>query len=306
MPNITVKGRDLWGWYQRAREQVQAAETTLAADLLVELDWLLLEVADLDRLALRLQTFPEKEAIAVELSLADLSELWQLRLQQSIPIQYLVGRVHWRQFQLKVAPGVLIPRPETELLIDLAVAATQVTAELGSLPQGHWADLGTGSGAIALGLATVFPQATIHGVDQSEAALNIARENAQALGLSSPIHFHQGSWFQPLFRLQGRLSGIVSNPPYIPTTQIVQLQPEVAWHEPHSALDGGPDGLDAIRQIVTMGADYLCPGGLLLLEMMAGQDRQVRALLADHGRYRDICIHQDLAGINRFAQAYRA
>ncbi len=305
MPNSTVGGIDLWHWYQTARQQARAVDATLAAELEIELDGLLLDVTDLDRLALRLQTFKQRQQIPLALSLTDLTHLWQQRLHQRIPIQYLVGRVHWRHFHLRVAPGVLIPRPETELIIDLAVASTQENTAPEFLAQGHWVDLGTGSGAIALGLATVFPNATIHAVDQSETALTIARENAQALNLSDHIHFYQGTWLQPLDVLKGQLSGIVSNPPYIPTAAIEHLQPEVAWHEPRSALDGGPDGLDAIRQIIATAPDYLRSGGILLFEMMAGQDRQVQNLLLQEGHYRNIQIHKDLAGIHRFAQAYK-
>ena len=198
-----VAGIELWCWQNSALQQIPTDDTDLAAELRGELDWLLLEVTDLERLALRLQTFKQRDAIPLSMSLIDLTHLWQQRLNQRIPIQYLVGRVHWRNFQLKVAPGVLIPRPETELLADLAIAAAQGRANSESLAQGHWVDLGTGSGAIALALATVFPEATIHAVDQSETALSIARENAHALNLSSQIHFYQGSWCTPLDALKG-------------------------------------------------------------------------------------------------------
>jgi release factor glutamine methyltransferase len=238
-----------------------------------------------------------------------LSHLWQLRVQQRIPLQYLLERVHWRHFSLRVAPGVLIPRPETELLIDMVVAllAEEVaSATAASTPSGlpsHWVDLGTGSGVIALGLADALPTATTHAVDCSTAALVIARDNAQQLGLGDRIQFYHGHWWEPLSALRGQCQGMVANPPYIPSSQIAQLQPEVAWHEPHLALDGGADGLDCVRHLVTTAPEYLKSGGIWLVEVMAGQAPAVVELLRSQGSYRATQIHQDWAGIERFVSA---
>lgn len=277
-------------------------------NLEAELDWLLYEVAGLDRLALHLETYRDKSEIQLTVALAELNRLWQRRLVERVPLQYLLGHAHWRNFSLTVSPAVLIPRPETEDLIDLAIAAIahQPLQVQQTFNQGHWADLGTGSGAIALGLAQALPEATIHAVDCSAAALTIAQNNAAQLQLSDQIHFYRGAWLKPLEALKGCLSGIISNPPYIPQALLADLQPEVAWHEPHLALDGGTDGLDCIRQIITTAPIYLQVGGILLLEMMAGQAITVQALLQQNGSYRDIQIYPDLAGIDRFALAYRA
>jgi release factor glutamine methyltransferase len=293
-----VAGGELWQWRQAARKQAIAAEVPVA-----ELDWLLQALTNLDPLMLRLETFKDQPQIALKVSFSDLQALWQQRIQTRSPVQYLAGTTHWRDFALQVSPAVLIPRPETELLIDLAIAAVQQDVTL-ALQAGHWADLGTGSGAIALGLARVFPNATIHAVDFSEAALTIAQTNAQQLG-AQQIRFYHGSWFQPLDHLKGQLSGMVSNPPYIPRNLIPTLQPEVTQHEPHSALDGGIDGLDCIRHLVNTAPDYLRSGGVWLIEMMAGQAEMVHELLASQGSYHPIQIHQDFAGIDRFALAYR-
>jgi Methylase of polypeptide chain release factors len=108
-------------------------------------------------------------------------------------------------------------------------------------------DLGTGSGAIAIGLASALTNATIHAVDCSSEALAVARQNADNLGFAKRVNFYQGSWWEPLAFLKGRVSGMVSNPPYIPSSTVLTLQPEVLKHEPHLALDGGLDGLDCIR-----------------------------------------------------------
>jgi release factor glutamine methyltransferase len=283
----------------RQQQQKQADTYGIAAQ---ELDWLLAEVAGLDRLRLRLLNPQVDQPLEMSVSLEHLTQLWQKRLQAQMPVQYLAGSTPWRQFQIQVAPGVLIPRPETELIIDLA---TQAAAQNPSLQQGYWADLGTGSGAIALGLAAQFPQAQIEAVDSSAAALAIAQVNAEQAGLAERIHFHQGQWLEPLTHLQGRFSGIASNPPYIPTATVETLQPEVRLHEPRCALDGGSDGLDCLRQIIAAAPASLLPGGVLLLEMMAGQGEAVRELLAETQGFCQIAIINDLAGHDRFAQAIR-
>ena len=175
---------------------------------------------------------------------------------------------------MKVTPAVLVPRPETELIVDLAKENNLIF-----LGDRHWVDLGTGSGAIALGLADVFPQAIVHAVDLSPDALEIARENAVNLNLEPRINFYQGSWWSPLKFLEGKVAGVVSNPPYIPTAQIKHLDPEVVNHEPHLALDGGDDGLRDIRYLVETSPQYLTSGGILLMEIMAGQAKKVIKLL---------------------------
>lgn len=293
-----VSGFDLWRWRQQA--QAQALKAGIPAS---EIDWLLQEIAGLDRLTLRLESFKTQPEVRLNRSLADLNQLWQTRLQQKVPVQYLAGMAPWRQFSLTVSPAVLIPRPETELLIDLAIAAVRQASP--EIQQGSWADLGTGSGAIALGLADAFPQATIHAVDRSEAALAVARQNAQRLELADRIRFYCGSWFVPLESLHGQLSGMVSNPPYIPRRMISDLQPEVAKHEPHLALDGGEDGLDCIRELVAVAPTYLKSGGIWLIESMAGQPAAVVQLLEAQGSYRNLQTFADLAGIDRFVLAYR-
>ena len=300
-----VSGQALWQW------RVEAHRQAIAADIAVdEVDWLLQDLAGLDRRSLRLETFKDQAEISLALPLTELTKRWNHRIQNRVPVQYITGVAPWRQFLLNVSPAVLIPRPETECLIDLAIAATTSThsplpTPHSPLPHDHWADLGTGSGAIAIGLATAFPAATIHAVDYSAAALAIAQANARRLRLTDHIQFYEGSWLQPLAHLKGKLSGMVANPPYIPSEMVPALQPEVARHEPHLALDGGRDGLDCLRHLVTAAPDYLQPGGLWLVETMAGQAIAVAALLEQQGSYHQIQSHSDLAGIARFVSAYR-
>lgn len=291
------QGRDLWQWRQDALRSAAAADVPVE-----EVDWLCREVSGLDSLALRLESYRGQQ-LNLRYPLTVLSQLWQRRLDERLPVQYLAGVSHWRHFKLTVSPAVLIPRPETECLIDLAVEAVK-NCPTPHFDAGLWADLGTGSGAIAFGLAEAFPCAQIHAVDYSAAALSIAQLNAQQLGLQDRIRFHQGSWWQPL-GLQGKFNGMISNPPYIPSSCIAQLEPEVVNHEPLTALDGGSDGLDCIRQLIATSGDYLQPGGVWLIEMMAGQAETVAGLLEIHGSYGNIGIFSDLAGIDRFALAYR-
>jgi release factor glutamine methyltransferase len=292
-----VSGLELWQWVNQAAAEARSSDIPLA-----EIDWLLQELAGLDRLALRLESFKDLPKIELKLSLSELAQLWQRRLQERVPVQYLTGVAHWRHFSLKVTPAVLIPRPETELLIDLAVEAVK---SYGVNPKSHWVDLGTGSGAIAIGLACALTNARVYAVDCSSEALAVARLNAENLGFGSRVNFYQGLWWEPLAFLKGQVSGMVSNPPYIPSSTVLTLQPEVVQHEPHLALDGGFDGLDCIRHLVETAPDYLESGGVWLVEMMAGQAEAVADMLESHGSYGKVQIFSDLAGIDRFALAYR-
>lgn len=287
-----LSGKELDLWYRRAKQAAIAKNVDLK-----ELDWLIQTVTNLDSLSLRLGTFSSQSPILSEKNLLELDRLWQQRLQKRIPVQYLVETVFWRRFKLRVTPAVLIPRPETELIIDLA-------REHSLIPEGHWVDLGTGSGAIALGLADVFPQAIIHAVDLSHEALAVARDNALNLQLDRQIRFYQGSWWQPLQFLQGQVAGVVANPPYIPRDRLDKLQPEVAQHEPSLALDGGNDGLKDIRHIIATTPQYLVSQGILLIEIMNGQANAVVELLQQSSYY-GVRTCFDLGGIVRFVMAYR-
>jgi release factor glutamine methyltransferase len=263
-----------------------------------EIDWLLQSVTDLDRLTLRLESIDDDRSIEISMSLDRLSTLWLDRVEDRQPIQYLVGKTYWRDFELVVSPAVLIPRPETESIIDIALAASTKIQQ-----QGIWVDLGTGSGAIAIGLAKALPQAQIYAVDFSSEALAIAKTNASRLDVLSQIHLSTGSWWSSLEHLHGKVSAMLSNPPYIPSQEVLGLQPEVLNHEPHLALDGGLDGLAAIRLLVATSPAYLQSGGIWLIEMMAGQGTAVVDLLVQQGSYTDVEIINDLAGLDRFVLA---
>lgn len=269
-----------------------------------ELDWFLGRVSDLDSLTLKLGLLRQLAEVSLRLPLKELTRLWRQRLQERVPVQYLVGQTTWRDFTLQVSPSVLIPRPETELIIDRVVEAVETAPHKEDLQQGIWVDMGTGSGAIAVALATAFPRAKIVAIDRSAEALVTAEQNARSHGMGDRITFRQGHWFEPLDTARS-ICGLVSNPPYIPTATLHTLQPEVICHEPSSALDGGEDGLDHIRTLARRAPAYLMPGGIWIVEMMVGQGEAVRSILAQTQQYRDIQIYSDLAGLDRFVLAYR-
>ncbi len=289
-----------WEWYDRCLEEAKAQDIAT-----YELEWLILQRTTLSKLDLRLRSPNLVTKITPEV-LANLDQLWQRRIKERSPMQYLIGTMSWRNLELQVSPAVLIPRPETELIIDIIAESCQ-----GKIYEtGVWADLGTGSGAIAIALAQQFPNAQVHAIDLSIEALAIAKKNAaqnQQFYQQAKIHFHHGSWFAPLtlLGLQQKVIGIVSNPPYIPSAALLELQPEVKNHEPHLALDGGSDGLEAMRELVAIAPDYLVSGGFWIVEMMAGQANLVQNLLEKDGRYTNIKIYPDYAGIERFISASR-
>ena len=293
---IWIPGDRLWQWRQQAQQAAIAAQIPLA-----ELDWLLRETTALDGLSLRLASF-RHGTVNATLSLDELDSLWQRRLTERMPVQYLIGQPPWRDFTLQVSPAVLIPRPETELIIDLAVDFVRQLSPALGLEQGAWVDLGTGSGAIAIGLAKVLPAAWFVAVDVSAEAIAIAQTNAIHNGVSDRIEFRQGSWFEPLADLQGQVAAVVSNPPYIPTAVVSTLAPEVA-HEPGLALDGGSDGLGSLKTLAAESPRYLLSGGLWLAEMMEGQAEWVRSILQTVGCYHPIQVHPDLTGRDRFVSA---
>ena len=294
--SVSFSGQDLFNWYQKAQQQAIAFDIPS-----FEVDWLVQELTNLDRLSLRTSSYRHQAKIKSIVSLAELEQLWQQRREDRRPVQYLVGQCHWRNFRLKVTPDVLIPRPETEIIIDIVA---EITEQNPQLKQGNWLDLGTGSGAIAIGLAEILPSAQIYAIDKSNSALQIAQENAQTLGYQEKIKFYHGSWFSPLKQLSLKFSGIVSNPPYIPSQSLIQLQPEVAQHEPKIALDGGDDGLEEIRHLIKYAPDFLQNGGVLIMEMMQGQAQPIKNLLQKQGSYTRIETYSDLAQISRFIVAF--
>jgi release factor glutamine methyltransferase len=214
------------------------------------------------------------------------------------PLQYILGCQPFRELELIVRPGVLIPRPETEQLVDevlqwfLSEEVDRPTA----------LDIGTGSGAIALSLAAE-SGAKVVATDISSVALDLARSNAEAAGLEALVEFREGSIFEPI-PATARFDAIVSNPPYVREKDEPLLEPEVLDWEPREALFSGKDGLDVIRDLVAGAFQYLRPGGLLALEVGLGQAREVALLLEDSGYYASVKIKRDHATLERFVIAY--
>ena len=234
------------------------------------------------------------------------------RRERREPTGYIIGHREFWELDIEIGPGVLVPRPETEGLVEEALA--RLSAEDGHL-QGRGAsaravppasvriaDVGTGSGCIAVALARWLPAAEVVAVDASEEALAVARRNAERHEVSGRVRCVNGDL---LAGVAGLFDAVVSNPPYVPEPDIAGLQPEVRDHEPLQALAGGADGLDVIRRLVPGAAAVLRPGGWLLFEFGFGQAEAVRAIIAAEPMLELVDVRPDLAGIPRIAVARR-
>lgn len=323
---------ELYAWLSWARQHAEtvSSQLHLNADLpsmnslLTEVDWILEDAVagirkcpndDKWRAFGRVshgREFPDDYQVLLRENLDDLRKLWALRLSNRVPLQYLTASCHWRDLVLVVAPGVLIPRPETERMVDFVAGALDRSPNLAHMP---WVDLGTGSGSLAISIAmelamirkqrpiaspSEIDQVLVHAVDLSPTAVKIARLNVQrnfAEDTTGLVHVrvHEGSWYEPLeMHVLGRsrvdnqeyigtFGGIVSNPPYIPSNDMHGLQPEVRLHEPWLALDGGSDqALDSFTSICSGAVAHLVPGGFLLLETNGeAQSQAVAKMLRD-------------------------
>ena len=215
------------------------------------------------------------------------------------PLQYIVGRAGFRNLELEVDQAVLIPRPETEILVDEVL---QWVSE-NKLKKPVALDIGTGSGAIALSLVHEGPFSRVVATDTSRVALEVATRNSLMSGLSDRVDFRLGKFYEPL--TAGEVfEVIVSNPPYIADGEAEDLDPEIREWEPGAALYAGPDGLAALRRIVTGAGPYLKPGGLLALEVGLGQATYIMELLENTGEFRTVRVCRDLNGRERVVLAH--
>lgn len=216
------------------------------------------------------------------------------------PLQYVTGEVAFRHIVVKVRPGVLIPRPETEVLVDSVLAA--VDCAIAERGEALVADLCTGSGCVALSIAQERTGAVLAATDLSPVAVVVAGENVERLGLSQSVTVSGGDLFAALDpALRGRLDVIVSNPPYVPSADVPDLPAEVAGFEPHLALDGGADGLDVYRRILDGARAWLRPGGLLGVEL---DERMCRiAAIEAQEWYEEVGVVADLTGRDRIVTA---
>jgi release factor glutamine methyltransferase len=216
------------------------------------------------------------------------------------PLQYVTGEVPFRHLVLRVRPGVFIPRPETEVLVD----AVLEYLDRGGLGECLIADLCAGSGAIAVSLAHEREEVSVHATEIDVLSATVARENAERAGVADRVTVVEGDLFAPLPpEMRGALDVVVSNPPYIPSADLAHLPDEVAGFEPRLALDGGPDGLDVVRRIAEEAAAWLKPGGLLAVEIDCSCAKEAARILSRW--YEGTEVRQDLTGRDRIAAGIR-
>ncbi len=222
-------------------------------------------------------------------------EMVKRRIQRE-PVAYITGRKDFWKISLEVTPDVLIPRPETEILVETALETMPDAPEKPL----RILDMGTGSGAIVISLAHSFPGPRYFASDVSRSALGVAFRNAALNSVSDRIAFFASRWFDAVSPSIA-FDRIVSNPPYIPSVQVPHLPPEISRYEPAQALDGDADGLRDISILVSRAPGFLAPGGLLLLEIGHDQKPAVEGMVQDHPDWVDLSFRRDYAGHDRVA-----
>ena len=223
-----------------------------------------------------------------------LESVWEDHLYNSHPIQYLCGIAFWRDLKLKITNKVLIPRPETELIVDIVFNLFKKKSQ-----NLFFAELGTGSGAISIALGLAYPFADGIATDIDQDVLDIAIKNYENSSKQKNLRFYCGDWWTPLDSFKGKLDLAISNPPYIPKYTYEKLPKEVKNFEPKVALLGGEDGLKHIREIIQKAPLFLKENGWLILENHFDQSERVKQLLIKN-KFTSIEIVKDLSGIGRF------
>ena len=198
----------------------------------VDFDWLLDISAGVSWNKLQKIILNPEHFISLEISIEELEVIWESHLKDQTPLQYLISKCPWRDFELEVSADALIPRQETEFLIDFALK------KVNDINSGRWADLGTGSGPLAVSLSKSLPEWNGHAVDISKDALHLAKRNLKSIAPNANVRLSLGDWWEPLKRWWGSFDLVLSNPPYIPSDLIEELEPVVKNHEPRMALDG--------------------------------------------------------------------
>jgi release factor glutamine methyltransferase len=272
-----------------ATKHFAALQVLETADPRLEVELLLQHALGFDRTQLyqrlRDEIAPDREAAYHDL-------VWRRLCGEPTP--YIIGRAHFCDVELAVAPAAAIPRPETELLVEQASALA--SERLQAAPSLTIVDVGTGCGAIALALATRLPSARIIATDISPAALALAQGNAERLGLASVVRFLCGDLLEPL---EQPLDIVVANLPYVRSDEWQRLPVEIRCHEPRQALDGGPDGLRVIERLLRRAPPLLRPGAALLLEIGYDQGPPVVALASEVFPQAAIEVKKDLASLDR-------
>jgi release factor glutamine methyltransferase len=257
----------------------------------LDAELLLGRVLKLDRIGLIMHS--ERPLSGAELH--DFRELFKRR-RAGEPIAYLLGEREFFGILLRVDKRVLIPRPDTERLVEVALERTRTRSMLGAA-----LDLCTGSGCVAIAFARARPTWSVAGVDVSPDALAVAGDNAHRTGAVRNLRLLEGSLFEPV--PGERFDLITANPPYIPSRELAELPLDVRGFEPHLALDGGADGLDLVREIASQAPRHLAPGGLLALEIGADQGPRSSEILQERG-YVDVQLARDLGGRDRVVSGY--
>ena len=257
-------------------------------------DFLLDSIGGLSQSNSNLLSIKQEGSLILKKNLDHLEIIWDKHIQSSAPIQYLCGTVFWRDLKLKVTDKVLIPRSETELLIDIVF---KLCGEKSN--KLFFAELGTGSGAISIALAMAFPLWEGVATDIDQDALEVANKNYINSSAKKNLRFYCGNWWTPLESFKGKIDLAISNPPYIPKDTYEKLPKEVKSFEPKIALLGGEDGLKHIRQIIEEAPLFLKEKGWLILENHFDQGKKVRQLLIQN-KFTSVEILNDLSGVGRF------
>ena len=242
--------------------------------------------------------------------LADYREAIKQRIRR-VPVAYIIGKREFMGLTFHVTEDTLVPRPDTEILVQAAIERLKKMSGAEEAHPVHFADIGTGTGAICLSVLHYLPQATADTVDISEAARKVAEENAEALDFKGRVTFYTGDLLAPLASQDGAASGkarydaILSNPPYIPDADIEGLAPEVRCKEPRTALAGGADGLDFYRRLVADSPALLKDDGFLAVEVGIHQAQAVAKMAAQSGSFVRTEIIKDYGGIERVVVAWK-
>jgi release factor glutamine methyltransferase len=245
----------------------------------------------------RLELYMEFERPLTDAERDSFRSLYRRRLSRE-PLQHILGTAEFREIKVKSDRRAMIPRFETEFLVETAINL------LKNIPTPYITDIGTGTGVIALSIAYEIPDSKIVAIDISKEALMLAEENARKLGLLQRIEFVESNLFCGI-KDYGLFDAVISNPPYIKTNEIENLQPEVRIHDPRTALDGGDDGLKIVGKIISEAGDFLKTGGMLLIEIGDEQSEKVKEIIDNTQVYSEIEILKDLADKNRIIKAVK-
>tara|TARA_A200000113_G_scaffold61302_1_gene52724 strand:- start:703 stop:1572 length:870 start_codon:yes stop_codon:yes gene_type:complete len=280
---ISAEKFSLW-----KKKQISKGGDNHSLNLLID------SLGGLSNIELNLLKIKSEKVLNLNLDLDFIETLWDKHLNTSIPIQYLSGISFWRDLKLEVSNKILIPRPETELFIDIVSGIFKNKKE-----KITFVDLGTGSGAISIALALENPNWSGIATDIDKSAIKIASRNFKTNSNQTNLKFYNGNWWDPLENFKGEIDFAVANPPYIPQDTYEVLPIEVKNFEPKLALLGGKEGLDHINEIVQNAPLYLKNKGWLLIENHFDQGEKVKKLFLEN-RFTSVKVLKDFSGIGRF------